>query len=336
MRDIFSSRSFPRIALIVGLVIGLTLGLIYTWVINPVELVNTYPALLRSDYRRDWIRLVALSYVADGNLERARERLDGLERENIAEAMESLIEEYAAAGRSADTLRSLAALAKALDVHTPAMLVYSGTPPPTPVPPTVTPSPTLTLTPSPTSTPTNTPTPSPEPTSTPTISASVPVSTPTPVLTGTVPTFTPTPTVTPTLTPTPSPTPPLLERLELIEKELVCQPEQTPHIEVVVNDEEGEGVAGVEVWLTWADGADRAVTGLKPQEGPGYADFNAQRGVTYSLGVGELGLPLVTDLQLEICRPEKDADGDENGGEDGDAFVGSWRLVLGPPSLEPE
>jgi hypothetical protein len=111
-----------------------------------------------------------------------------------------------------------------------------------------------------------------------------------------------------------------LDRLHLTEKELVCQPGQTPRIEVVVKDERGEGLAGVEVWLTWPGGADRAVTGLKPQQGAGYADFNADRSVSYALGIGELGIPLVTGVRLEPCPAVGDAR----------PFIGSWRIVLEP------
>lgn len=312
-----------RAALIVGLAIGVTLGLVYTWGIAPVELINTYPALLRTDYRWDWVRLTAISYVADGDLEKALARLDGLDHEDVTVMLEKLIEEYATAGRSAEAMRRLTTLAEALDVYTPAMLVYLYTPePPSPVPTrTPSPTPTATATPSPTSTPTptptHTPTPTLEPTSTPTstLYASSPLPTPTPE-----PTNTPRPTSTPTPTYTPTPTPPLLDRLHLAEKELVCQPEQIPRIEVVVKDEDGEGLAGVEVWLTWPDGADRAVTGLKPQQGAGYADFNAERNVSYALGIGELGIPLVTGVRLEPCP----AVGDEK------PFIGSWRIVLEP------
>ncbi|MEA3377484.1 MAG: hypothetical protein U9R72_14945 [Chloroflexota bacterium] len=295
-----------RAAVLIGLGVGLALSLVYTWVVNPVKLTNTYPALLRSDHGHDWVRLVGLSYVADGDLEHARARLDSLEEEDVAGALGTLIEEYAAAGRSPRTLRRLTALARALDVTTPAMLVYADitvSPVPT-LTPTPTPSltPTPTLTPSPTATPTETPTRTPSPTPTPEH------------------TFTPSPTSTPSPTFTPSPTPPLLKRLRLAEKEQLCDREQIPHIEVVVQDEDGEGVPGVDVWLTWSDGADRAVTGLKPGRGYGYADFNAAADVAYTVSVGELGLPLVTGLELEDCPVE----GDE------EPFTGSWRLVLAP------
>ena len=70
------SRFLTRTAaIIIGLGVGLALGLVYTWVVNPVELVNTYPALMRTDYRRDWVRLAALSYAADGDIQRVRARL---------------------------------------------------------------------------------------------------------------------------------------------------------------------------------------------------------------------------------------------------------------------
>jgi hypothetical protein len=298
-------------AIIIGLGIGLALGLVYTWVVNPVELVNTYPALMRSDYRREWVRLAALSYAADGDIQRVRTRLDGLEQEDIAKVIPGLIEEYAAAGHSAKTLRSLAFLAQMMDVHTPAMLVYLGTPPSL--------SPTSAHTPSPTPTPSRTPTPTPTPTARPTRSPS-----PTPR-----PTTPPPPPVSPTPQPTdtprsPTPTPSLLARLRVTEQEQICQQGQDQHIEVVIKDERGRGVAGVEVWLMWSGGADRAVTGLKPQKGAGYADFHAEWGIDYSLGIGELGRALVTDLRLEPCPLEADRK----------PMVGSWHLVLEPRSVQ--
>jgi hypothetical protein len=106
-----------------------------------------------------------------------------------------------------------------------------------------------------------------------------------------------------------------------MEKEQLCDPEQPWHIEVVVQDEDGEGVPAVEVWLTWAQGADRAVTGLKPDQGLGYADFNAEPDTDYTISVGELGMPLVSGLRLEACPAEVG---------DGETVVGSWRVILAP------
>lgn len=323
----FSARQLAPIA---GLTVGLALGLVYTWAINPVELINTRPALLRTDYRQDWVRLTALSYVADGSLERARARLDGLKHEDVAGAIRALIEEYAAAGRSADTLRRLTTLAQALDVHTPAMLVYLHTPGSSPPAPAHTPSPTSTPTPTARLSSPQSHTPTSHVTAPPTIPSLEPARTPTPTPPAASPLVTPTPEETSTPAP-PTPTPPLLSRLRLTEQEQICQPGQAPHIEVMVRDERGAGLPGVVVWLTWPGGADRAVTGLKPQSGAGYVDFNVEEDVSYALSIGELGIPLVTDLRIEPCPPDDDQEG-----EDQEPLMGFWSIVFEPQSPESE
>jgi hypothetical protein len=288
-----------RLVLFTGVAVGLLGGLVYAWGVEPIEYVDVGPWMMGADYREEWVRLAALSYVADGNLERARWRLADLDREDIAGAMGALIDEYAAAGRSAETMRRLTVLAQTLGVQTPAMLVYletsvappvpppapTDTPPPTLVPTLVPPEPTITLTPEPTIKPTRTPYPP---------------------------------------TATPGPRPPF----QLATKEQICEQGQKPHIEVVVQDEAGAGVPGVEVWLMWDGGSDRAVTGLKPERGMGYADFDAEQGVDYSIGISELGAPLVSGLRLESCPEEKGKE----------PLVGSWRIVLehsSPPTSTP-
>ena len=375
----------PR-ALLAGLILGLVLGLVYTWVIDPVELTNTYPALLRTDHRHDWIQLAALSYAGGDSLARTRERLDGLSEEDLTQAIESLIVEYNSGSHPA-ILERLAELAQALDLRLSARLIYLGpTVSPSAVPPpsaaanaarspTATETPTSSPTPLPTATPTDTPTPtetatatpteSPTPTITPTSTVRptatstpsptrtpVPTNTPRPTATSTptrtpsptrTPTDTPTPSVTPTPsktptatrtrppsptpspspTVTPSPTPPLLWRLGLKEKEQLCDLDAPLYIAVVVEDETGRGVPGVEVWLTWAQGADRAVTGLKPGRGLGYADFSADADAIYSISVGEVGVPLISGLEMAPCPTD--------GGND-ESLTGSWRIVLAPES----
>ena len=97
----------PWRALIIGVVAGLAIGLLYTWVIDPVQLVNTQPSLLVADYRQDWVRMLALSYVVDGDLQRAQARLNGLADDEVVEGLTDLIEEYYAAGRPAETMRGL-------------------------------------------------------------------------------------------------------------------------------------------------------------------------------------------------------------------------------------
>ncbi|MGD2104440.1 MAG: hypothetical protein PVJ55_04905 [Anaerolineae bacterium] len=106
----------------------------------------------------------------------------------------------------------------------------------------------------------------------------------------------------------------------MLEKEQLCDPDQQLRIEVVVQDEDGRGVPAIVVWLTWAQGADRAVTGLKPYKGLGYVDFGAQPSTSYSVSVGELGMPIVSGLEIEDCPA----------GAGEEPILGSWHVVLAP------
>ena len=54
---------------------GIGLGLLYGWVINPVEYVNTTPDTLKMDYKTDYVLMVAETYQQDGNLSQAVRRL---------------------------------------------------------------------------------------------------------------------------------------------------------------------------------------------------------------------------------------------------------------------
>lgn len=295
--SLFSSRGA---FLLVGMVVGLAASLVYTWQVAPVKIVNAYPALMRADYRRDWVRLAALSYAADGDLERARMRLTGFKHEEVANALAGLIEEYAAAGRSADVLRRLSFLAQTLGVYTPAMGIYLQTP--------GAPTPTLAAPAAPLL---------PETTPSPSVAPSLPATdgnTPIPSVLSPLPTPTPLTSLLPV-------TLPLSSRLQLVQQEPLCEAGRPPRVEVVVQDEAGAGVSGVEIWLMWPAGADRAVTGLKPWMGRGYADFDLQPGVEYMLSVSELGAPLVSGLRADPCQSQE--------GE-GPALM-SWRILLAPP-----
>ncbi|MCS7283341.1 MAG: hypothetical protein RMK65_08990 [Anaerolineae bacterium] len=281
-----SRRTF-LLTFLAGLTVGLALGLIYSWLIDPVRLYNTTPPLLRTDYRHEWIRLAALGYVADGDLERALLRLKGLPEKDVREALTAMIEAYAASGQPASTMRRLTALADRLGIRTPAMLAYLETTevPPATVPPTPTPPPPLT----------------------------------------------PSPTIPPTETPAfvlPSPVPSLYR---VAEQRIVCEgvreqlrvwvriwpppPAETPTpVRGATPTPAGpQPVPGVVLWLLWADGADRAVTGLRPQIDPGYADFHLKPGIPYALSIGEPNAPVLSGLMLPPCP---------------DGAWGSWEVVL--------
>ena len=59
----------------VAILIGAGLGLLYGWLINPVRYVNTTPDNLRSDYKADYVLMVAEIYKSDQNLTLATRRL---------------------------------------------------------------------------------------------------------------------------------------------------------------------------------------------------------------------------------------------------------------------
>jgi len=57
------------------LIIGLGIGLLYGWVISPVEYVDTMPESMRDDYQTDYVLMVAEAYQAEKNLTLSVQRL---------------------------------------------------------------------------------------------------------------------------------------------------------------------------------------------------------------------------------------------------------------------
>ena len=274
--------------LISGLVIGLLLGLVFTWVIQPVEYFDTYPPLMGAPYRRAWIEMTAQAYGVEGHWERTQVRLADLPREEIRRVVADELERAIAEGASLTYLQRISELAQAYGVSSPATQLFGegvalDTPTPRPTVPTETP----TVTPSATATATPTPT------------------------------FTPTPTMQPTSVYSPS--------IRVVSQTLTCtiKPQISVSIEISATlDEEGEdepvwtGDAMREVWLIWEGGADRAITGFRPEQGVGYADFVVEPGRVYNLYVDSpTGVPVRT-LQSEPCTPNQ-----------GEGWTSRWLLI---------
>ena len=141
-----------------------------------------------------------------------------------------------------------------------------------------------------------------------------------------------TPTLTPTSRPSPTPRPSSTPRptatagppFEITEVLEVCDPDlSTPLLQVEVLDAAEEPVPGVEVVVYWDEGEDHFFTGLKPELGMGYADFEMSEGVRYSLQLVDAS-PLVTDLESFLCRDQE-----------GPTFSGSWLIRFKQPVLSP-
>lgn len=122
----------------------------------------------------------------------------------------------------------------------------------------------------------------------------------------------------PTSTRAPSATPGA--PFQLTRQELLCDPQETvPRLQVQVLDASGRGVPAMAIRVVWDQGSDQFFTGLKPELGAGYADFNLQPGIAYTVELPGSSA-LVTGLELEACA-----------GGQGQSFTGSWLLVFSQP-----
>lgn len=205
------------VLVILGLAAGIIVGLLIGWVVWPVSYVDTSLEDLSPEEKEDYILLVAHVYYSDGDLEKAKARLEKLGLPNVNQSLSALIDRYISEGRNEEDIRALVSLADGLGIASPQMVAYLATQTPlptdTPLPsPTSLPTDTPTLTPIPptdTAVPTEMPatdTPPPQPTDTavpPTATAVPPTATPQPQ-----PTNTPRPTSPPAPTNTPQPTKP--------------------------------------------------------------------------------------------------------------------------------
>lgn len=329
--------------LLTGLVLGLAIGLAFAWLGRPIQLVGSDPSSLRPEDKRAYRALIAAAYQANGDLVRARARLDLLRDEDIFRTLAEQAQQNLAEGGSADEARALGMLAVDLGQGFPqvtapparrssptsAVLVGITQSALTPISPT--PSATPTQTETPTSTPTFTPEISPTQTLTTTALVSATLANPVinlpgrrtatarPTITGT-PTRTPIPrpTSTPTLTRQPSATPG--NAFVVSQQEQVCDPALgSPLLQIEVENSVREPVPGAQVVVTWDGGEERFFTGLKPEFGLGYGDFQLEPGLSYTIRL-DLPSQTVGDLAAVECQ----APG-------GSSYWGGWKLVYVQP-----
>ena len=124
-----------------------------------------------------------------------------------------------------------------------------------------------------------------------------PLSSPEPTIT-----IAPQETIPPTLAPSSTPAPTFL----LAEQTAVCaEPGRPGSILVWVRDAEGNGLPATEIVVSWSNGEDRFFTGLRPELGKGYADFQMTPEVEYDVTLagfrGDVAEGLSSDLMPGIC-----------------------------------
>ncbi len=100
------------------IILGLGLGLLYGWVFNPVKYKDTTPPMLRSDYKADYVLMVAEIFQADQNLEQASRRLASLGSLPPAQIVASAINTAQKLGYASHDLDLLGKLALALQTNT--------------------------------------------------------------------------------------------------------------------------------------------------------------------------------------------------------------------------
>lgn len=284
--------------LLTGLILGVAVGLGYAWLINPVKYVDAPPYALRQDFKLQYRTLIAVAYLYNGDLERAVYRLEALQDEDIARTLAMQAQQALAEGRPEIETQALGRLAVALG-EGPELAASESTPStPVALPNStqVTQSPTTVI-------------------ASPTPAEST---TPTPTYISALHTLQVTNTPLPTLSPTPTPT--VGAPFMLQDAAQVCNPNlEIPRLEVVVRDAAGQEVPGVELVVSWSGGEENFFTGLKPELGLGYADYDMTVGVIYALRLAEGGQPLDNLSALECAA------------EDGTRYWGGWKVLYIQP-----
>jgi hypothetical protein len=278
------------LALLIGLTLGVGGGLYYAWNINPVEERDIAPWQLREEDRIAYLAAIMLQYSYDGDLSRTVERLLDLrmDTDDPIQRVADIACDLARSGYVDDNtgLRNLRSM----------MLFYQNQGKSgcadglIALDPVTNPNGDRVLV--------------------------LPTSTPIPD-----PSKTPTPRGTEQPTPTDQPFAPTnapARRFNLISGlPTFCSAELAGIIEVRVRNFEGEELPGLPVRVTWNGGESTFYTGLKPERGPGYADFEMEPGFSYTIEMPGLSEPVSTPIVASECNLE-------GGGQS----VTSYRLVF--------
>lgn len=266
-------RFFSMPGIVLGLLLGIGGAIFFAWNLAPIQEFDTEPWQLRDDVKDQYVVAIALSYSRDDDLGKAINRLVSLQLpgdpiQAVADtACRLATSGYVNSSSGLNAVRSMMRLyqlqgrAGCADSLISSENVQSGE--------VVTidlPTPTVTLTPPATKTPT------PE--------AAFP--TPTSVLV-----------IVPTVPPQ--------NDYTLIGVSTNCSAAISGLITVQVNDSAGSGIPGAEIRARWDGGESRFFTGLKPEESPGYADFQMDSGKDYIIDMPGHADPIQQPLSAVPC-----------------------------------
>jgi len=293
------------LALLVPFLLGLGLGLVYSWVISPLHVLDAEPVALRVDFKDQYRSVIAAAYAATGNLPRAQARLSLLGDTDSIEALNAQAQRMLASGEQFEHADQVVALALALDENkrsTPqsGSVDNNGAPVSTP---------TVEFVNNIDAEPTSTATP-------PSLPSDVPI-----ILTETPQTIEPQSTVNePTPRPTNTPVPTLGAPFTLTGQETICDSNLPDGLlQVLVLNSNRRQLAGVEIVITWDGGKEQFFTGLKPELGNGYADFIMTTDTTYTIQLAR-GSDVALGITAPTCQTSS-----------GEAFLGGIKLTFQQP-----
>ncbi len=240
----------------IGLILGLAAGLLYAWVVNPRVEFNTEPWQLNENDRANYIAGIALQYNYDSDLAKAVNRLvvlrlPGDPIQAVADtACKLASSSYVDNSSGQRAVRSMMTFYQ-LQGRTGCAdtLLASGN-----------------------------------------------VATPNAIIEAATPTLRPPATKTPTppvtviaqATPTQNIVIPTIQPqadFTLVDVRTYCSKELSGLIEVRVQDYNGDPIPGASITVKWDNGESTFVTGLKPERGADYADFQMDAGKSYTVQV---------------------------------------------------
>ena len=113
---------------VIALLIGICLGLLYGWVIDPVQFVDTTPASMRADYRANYVLMIAEAFHADQNTDLAIRRLSVFGSNSPADIAAQALQTGRDIGYSASDISLLQELTRTLQAYQPAPSLIESTP----------------------------------------------------------------------------------------------------------------------------------------------------------------------------------------------------------------
>jgi hypothetical protein len=243
--------------IVLALLAGLGFGLVYSWLISPVRVIDSEPITLRADFKDQYRLAIAASFTGTGSLARAEARLSLLGDADPIGALNAQAQRMLAEGDPVSA-EKVAALASALESG-------SVSRPPSTVPTQVV-------------------------TSNPSASTSAPVPSQTesaPIITDTPQPFESPVVIAPTPRPTQTAIPTAGAPFALTSQETLCDTNLPDGLlQVVVMSSSRRQMPGMEIRITWGGGSESFFTGLKPELGNGYADFIMTPNTIYALQLG--------------------------------------------------